>query len=409
MFSTVTVNAQNRTMLAVQAEAVLDCQLGLEEYMSAAQFTAVKNISNATVNTFTSSKMNFQGAEKYDRVINLTDNTCKRANLLAQLIKQSVEGYTVDLYIFGHGGPEKLMLKNDSLTGGRNGNLRSLLAEARGLRGSTFNFKLRLVFMGDCFASSLNDDWLEIGAKVSVGSAHVDYMPEPMAYSFVHNFVTGNKSVKDAANIAFNDAKAFWSTSTRIAQLAGVSLAYLSTNDSKCEYWGDNTSKVQDCKSKTRIDQSRLVVSGNDDLIFDDQFQMALNQTRSFTIQANKPYTFTIYMTQGESYEITASNTDTWKNCTGCLLGLEKTSNASGYARGVTDLPRQGSYNMMALVGELFSDNEITAYKNIHFRIGTSRTYTATSNGYLNCFANDIITGYGDNSGSISVTIKRTQ
>ena len=114
-------------------------------------------------------------------------------------------------------------------------------------------------------------------------------------------------------------------------------------------------------------------------------------------------------MTQGESYEITASNTDTWKNCTGCLLGLEKTSNASGYARGVTDFPRQGSYNMMALVGELFSNNEITAYKNIHFRIGTSRTYTATSDGYLNCFANDILTGYGDNSGSISVTVKRTQ
>ena len=403
------INAQNRTMIAVQAEAVLEDQLGLKRYMTESQFSAVKSIANSAVNTFTKSKLSFQGTGKYQRIVNLTGNTCKRANLLAELIKQTIENYTVDLYIFGHGGPESLALNGEHLTGGYDGNIRSLLAEARQQRGSSFNFKLRLVFMGACFASSLNDDWRAIGAKTSAGAAHVNYMCEPTAYSFVHNFVVSNKSVEDAANIAFNDAKAFWSTSARIAQLAGVSLTYLSANDPKCEYWGDNTIRVEDCKSKTRIDQSRLIVSGNGNLIFDDQFQLAVNQTKSFTIQANKPYTFTIYMSQGETYQFSAPGTDTWKNCTGCLLGLEKTSNATGYSKGITDLPRQGSYDMMTLVGELFSKDEITAYKNIHFKIGTSKTYTATTDGYLNCFANDILTGYGDNSGSISVTIKRTE
>lgn len=403
------LNAQNRTMLAVQAEAVLDCELGLKDYVSEAQFSTIKNIANATVNTFTSAKSGFQGVGKYQRIVSLTGTTCKRANLLAELIKQTVDNYTVDLYIFGHGAPDVLLLNGESLTGGSGGNIRSLLSDARQQKGSTFNFKLRLVYMGDCFASSLNDDWLAIGAKVSVGSAHLDYMPEPMAYSFVKNFVTANKSVKDAANIAFNDAKTFWTASTRLAQLAGVQIAYLSNNDPKCDAWGSNTTKVQDCKDKTRIDQSRLVIAGNDDLIFDDQFQLALNQSKTFSVQANKPYTFTIYMTKGESFQFSASSSDTWTNCNGCLLGLQKNTDANGYAKGITDLPRQGSYNMMTLVGELFSKDEITAYKNIHFKIGTSRAYTATDNGYLNCFANDILTGYADNSGSISVTIRRTE
>jgi hypothetical protein len=175
--------SQNRTMIAVQAEAVLASELGLREYLNDAQFNTVRNIANTIVNTFTSSKSQFQGAGKYQRIVNLNGNNCKRANLLAQLIEQTEDGFHVDLYIFGHGGPEKLMLFGDSLTGGSNGNIRSMLAEARRLKGSsTFSFKLRLVYMGDCFASSLNDDWLAIGAKTSIGSEHLDYMPEPMAF-----------------------------------------------------------------------------------------------------------------------------------------------------------------------------------------------------------------------------------
>lgn len=403
------VHSQNRTMIAVQSEAVLDGQLGLKEYMTAAQYTTVRGIANAAVNTFTSSKSSFQGTGKYNRIVNLTGSTCKRANLLSELIKQSSDGYIVDLYIFGHGGPEMLMLNGESLTGGSGGNIRSLLTDARQQKGSAFNFKLRVVYMGDCFASSLNDDWLAIGAKSSVGSDHLDYMPEPMAFSFVHNFVNGNKSVEDAAATAFNDAKAFWTVTTRLAQLAGANIAYLSTNDPKCEYWGSNTAEVTACKSKTRIDQSRLIVAGNKSLIFDDQFQLAVGQQKTFTIQAKNPYTFTIYMTAGQTYQFSVSPNDTWKNCTGCLLGLEKTCDANGYAKGPTDFPRQSSYNMMTLVGEHFRNNDAASYNNVHFKIGTSRTYTPASDGYLNCFANDIISGYLDNSGSISVTITRTQ
>jgi hypothetical protein len=403
--------SQNRTMIAVQAEAVLASELGLREYLNDAQFNTVRNIANTIVNTFTSSKSQFQGAGKYQRIVNLNGNNCKRANLLAQLIEQTEDGFHVDLYIFGHGGPEKLMLFGDSLTGGSNGNIRSMLAEARRLKGSsTFSFKLRLVYMGDCFASSLNDDWLAIGAKTSIGSEHLDYMPEPMAFSFVHNFVNEQRSVAAAANTAFNDAKAFWTATATLSQLVGANIGYLNTNDPKCDAWGTNTTKIQDCKSTTRIDQSKLVIAGNSKLIFADQHQFAVNQSKTFSIIANKAYNFvSLYVTAGETYTFSTSSSDTWTNCNGCPF-VEKTCNAGGYAKGPTDFPRRGNLNMMSMVGEHFRKfNDAATYNNVAFLIGNSKTYSPNSNGFINIMANDILTGYADNSGSISVTVTRTQ
>jgi hypothetical protein len=398
-------------MIAVQAEAVLSDQLGLQQYLTAAQFNTVKNIANNIVNTFTKSKSQFLGTGKYQRIVPLIGNDCKRSKLLAELIKQTVDGFHVDLYIFGHGGPETLLLNGESLTGGSNGNIRSLLAEARRLKGSgTFSFKLRMVYMGDCFASSLNDDWLAIGAKTSIGSEHLDYMPEPMAFSFLHNFVNEQRTVAAAANTAFSDARTFWTAASTASQLLGANIGYLNTNDPKCDAWGDNTTKIQNCKSKTRIDQSRLVVAGNSKLIFADQHQLAVNQSKTFSIGANKAYNFvSLYVAAGETYTFTTSSSDTWKNCNGCPF-VEKTCNAGGYAKGPTDFPRQGNLNMMSMVGEHFRKfNNAATYNNVAFLIGNSKTYSPNSNGFINIMANDILTGYADNAGSIVVTVKRTQ
>ena len=403
--------SQNRTMIAVQAEAVLDCQLGLEEYLTAAQFNTVKNIANNVVNTFTSYKSQLLGTGKYQRIVNLNASNCKRAKLLAQLIKETEDGFNVDLYIFGHGGPEKLMLFGDSLTGGINGNIRSMLAEARRIKGSsTFSFKLRLVYMGDCFASSLNDDWLAIGAKTSIGSEHIDYMPEPMAFSFVHNFINEQRTVAAAANIAFNDARTFWTATSTASQLVGANIGYLNTNDPKCDAWGANSTKIQDCKNTTRIDQSRLVVAGNSKLIFADQHQFAVDQSKTFSIGANKAYNFvSLYVAAGETYTFSTSSSDTWTNCNGCPF-VEKTCNAGGYAKGPTDFPRQGNLSMMSMVGEHFRKfNDAGTYNNVAFLIGNSKTYSPNSNGFINIMANDILTGYADNAGTIAVTVTRTQ
>jgi hypothetical protein len=45
------------------------------------------------------------------------------------------------------------------------------------------------------------------------------------------------------------------------------------------------------------------------------------------------------------------------------------------------------------------------------FSVGTNKTHTGPSGkaGFYNFFANDVLAGYGDNEGSIRVTIKRTR
>ena len=65
---------------------------------------------------------------------------------------------------------------------------------------------------------------------------------------------------------------------------------------------------------------------------------------------------------------------------------------------------------MMTLVGERFTHRNGSPANFIGgsgFRIGTSRTITAIGHGFLNLFANDNVLAYGDNSGTIAVTVRR--
>src|SRR5215216_443103 len=151
-----------------------------------------------------------QAAGRYDVIHRLTDNSCTRAQLLDALVLETQNQRKIDLIVLGHGTSEKLFLKvTPHLRGGNgaSGNIRSLLpdAQARGVN----SLKLRMVYMCNCFGSTLNDDWLAIGAKSSVGSRELDMMPEPMTTFFLHNWVTGQK-VKDAAKNAYEATIPFY-------------------------------------------------------------------------------------------------------------------------------------------------------------------------------------------------------
>jgi hypothetical protein len=134
------------------------------------------------------------------------------------------------------------------------------------------------------------------------------------------------------------------------------------------------------------------------------QHELSIGQTRTVTVQANQSHNFVnVFVRNGQRFEIRVSPaTQRWKG------SLFSESTASGYARGIGDIPRM-SGNMMQLMGEVFKTNNdvFTLIDGSGFSIGTSRDYTATRNGYLVLFGNDNIIAYGDNSGSISVTIRR--
>jgi hypothetical protein len=130
--------------------------------------------------------------------------------------------------------------------------------------------------------------------------------------------------------------------------------------------------------------------------------EMGIGETRTVTVRAKEVYNFVnVYVRKDQRFEFSCNATDQWKN------GSTE-SNANGYAAGIGDLPRQGSYRMMAMVGELFRKNgDIGSFTGTHFSIGTSRTWTAPASGFLNCFANDNMLFYGGNSGAITLTVRR--
>jgi len=339
-------------------------------------------------------KFQLLAAGHYQRFVNLSDNACTRANLLSQLIQQSNDGYTVDLAVLGHGSSESLHLHgNEFLTGQHPvtintpngplqivvpGNIRTLLTDARATQGASFNFKLRVVHMCNCFGSTLNDDWLNIGAKVSVGSLHNNFMPEPMITSFWNDFVTNDVQVCTAASNSFATASVLYSVVPGYTQ--------------------------------TMILDSTQVVTGNRNLIFKDEFQLAVNQSRTFDVYANKAYNFPkVYLVAGQTYTFAASANDHWTNLFGGIV-----TNANGNDPVLIDPPlstRRFPANMMRLIGERFrhTNDPLAFISGSGFSIGTSRTFTPGIAGFLNLYANDLILAYGDNGGKISVTVTRTQ
>lgn len=354
--------------------------------------TTLNNVVDGLAENFENIKSKLQLADRYEKVILLTNTACTRANLLTNLIAQTKLGKTVDLLVLGHGGSTQdastffLVLNNNELLPESDVSLkvgketkpfkgiRSLITDARAREGSGFNFNLRLVYMCNCKGGNTNDAWIGIGAKTVVGTVNNNFMPEPQITYFFNDFVINGKTALEAANDSWSASRPFYSL-----------IPYMQERENNL----------------TRIDCSKMKVDGNFNLRFASS-KLGVNESKSFVIKAGEAFNHTtLFMSAGEQYEFTVGGTDHWKNG-----GTETTAN--GYQPGLLDgARRQGGYNMMTLVGEIFRDLNNTSYTGTHFKIGTSRTYTAAISGYLMCHANDVLIGYGDNTGLVTMTVKR--
>jgi hypothetical protein len=259
----------NKALIVLQENSG---QTPIDSSVPSALRQQIRFVVDALAETFENLKTTLQSAGKYDVVHLLTDNSCTRAKLLDALVSETTKGRTIDLVVLGHGTTEKLSLKAaPHLKGGANENIRSLLtdAQARGV-GS---LKLRMVYMCNCYGSTLNDDWLAIGAKVSVGSHQLDMMPEPMTTFFIHNWLGGQKA-KDAAKNAYDATVPFYlaiyppSAKTKFKT---VDVTY------PCPTFAN---PLRTCKKSvelpdgveftphTNVEQTRLVVSGDQNIRF---------------------------------------------------------------------------------------------------------------------------------------------
>ena len=326
-------SAVNRTLILLQENSD-----GSSYMTSVLDPGPIRDAADAIVDSFIeggeASKFQALANGRYDRFINLSDAACTRANLLAQLIQQSKDGYVTDLAILGHGSPESLRLNAENLTGQTTstlinpitgvrstltnpGTIRKLLTDARATQGSAFNFKLRLVHMCNCFGGTTNDDWLAIGAKTSVGAPLMNWMPEPMITFFWDDFVKNDKRAIQAASDSLAATRVLWQVVPGYTTVQPNGL--------------------------TKIQETQQVVAGNGNLIFKDEYQLALNQSRTVTVQANLTHNFpSVYLVAGQKYTFTSGSSDTWQNG---IAPFSTTVNAIGYTPGPTDALRRHPAN----------------------------------------------------------------
>ena len=112
--------------------------------------------------------------EKYGDVVVLRDSTATFAELRTALFTATRGGKVADLVILTHGRSDYISADN-GIDGAR---IRSLATEFGG------PLNLRSVYMMNCVGSSLNQAWLDIGARTSAGSHENNYLPEPTTYFF---------------------------------------------------------------------------------------------------------------------------------------------------------------------------------------------------------------------------------
>lgn len=142
------------------------------------------------------------------------------------------------------------------------------------------------------------------------------------------------------------------------------------------------------------------------------------NESFSFTVYARTAYNNSgLRLVKGHTYSFTA--TGNWKDgsCRTCDADgftsdqcNSSSSATTAFLRINEGIRRDNNQHWFCLIGEIFDQTSNVFDNALHdqqFKIGSSRTVKPNVTGKLVCFANDVITAYGNNSGSVRVTVRR--
>jgi GH24 family phage-related lysozyme (muramidase) len=110
----------------------------------------------------------------YGDVVVLRDGTASYDDLKRTLIDQTRAGKLIDVLILTHGSNDFI-----SVRGGING---QKIRDIKTANGGPLS--IRMVYMMNCVGSSLNQAWIDAGARASAGARANNYLPEPTTFFF---------------------------------------------------------------------------------------------------------------------------------------------------------------------------------------------------------------------------------
>lgn len=129
-------------------------------------------------------------SEADERNAEIKDSPTK-ANFIKYLKQLTDEGYFVDVYIFAHGYENRFTASSGSHSAP------SDYIRSTDIKALKTKVAIRSVWGTHCYGSTLNDDWLAAGAKISSGARYVNFFPNQFK-GFIKEWNKGNVSFRDA-------------------------------------------------------------------------------------------------------------------------------------------------------------------------------------------------------------------
>ena len=132
----------------------------------------------------------------YGDVVVLRNGDATLTELKTQLQALTRQQKIIDVYVLTHGGSDRICAHGDTVITGND--IRAIKTDlGRPLA-------IRSVYMMNCVGSTLNQAWLDAGAKCSSGSIRNNYLPEPTMHFFWEKWKAG-ETFENAATGAYRE------------------------------------------------------------------------------------------------------------------------------------------------------------------------------------------------------------
>lgn len=142
----------------------------------------------------------------YGDVVVLRNGTATLTELKTQLQALTRQQKIIDVYVLTHGGTDRICAHDDTVITGND--IRAIKTDL----GRPLS--IRSVYMMNCVGSTLNQAWLDAGAKCSSGSIRNNYLPEPATHFFWEKWKAG-ETFESAATGAYRETVNLMNTLVR--------------------------------------------------------------------------------------------------------------------------------------------------------------------------------------------------